>query len=203
MKTLEEQIAEMQDRLNKLENNLTEHSEEFEECCTTECDCGCDEPETNEDDGPEYDSAGFVYEDRVVDGQYRVRDEDQVKLKRGEVLTEPDEPSLDTVIDAPEPEEAKYTFTESDLIAFATKLTQRALTSVQESLENVDISNDDHVSLELDWNNTIQIEIDSERIKKDIMDEIESNVSLETTDVLDEISDILSDMEAEKTYPEK
>jgi len=26
-----------------------------------------------EDDGPEYDSAGFTYEDRVVDGQYQVR----------------------------------------------------------------------------------------------------------------------------------
>lgn len=190
MKTLEEQIAEMQDRLNKLENNLTEHSEEYEPCCVAECDCGCDEPETetNEDDGPEYDSAGFVYEDRVVDGQYRVRD---------------DEPSLDTVIDAPEPEERKFTFTESELIDFTTRLMQNTLASVQETLESTDISNDDHVSLELDWNNTIQIEIDSERIKKDIMDEIENNVSLETTDVLDEISDILSDMEAEKTYPEE
>ena len=53
MKTLEEQIAELQDRLNKLENNLTERSEEFEPCCVAECDCGCDEPETetNEDAG--------------------------------------------------------------------------------------------------------------------------------------------------------
>jgi SMC interacting uncharacterized protein involved in chromosome segregation len=33
MKTLEEQIAELQDRLNKLENNLTERSEEYEQCC--------------------------------------------------------------------------------------------------------------------------------------------------------------------------
>ena len=199
MKTLEEQIAELQDRLNKLENNLTERSEEFEPCCVAECDCGCDEPETetNEDDGPEYDSAGFTYEDRVVDGQYRVRDEDQVKLKRGEVLTDPDEPSLDTVIDAPEPEEAKYTFTESDLIAFATKLTQRALTSVQESLENVDISNDDHVSLELDWDNRIQIELNSEGIKKDIIDEIEDNISLHESDVVDEIESIMNEIRQE------
>ena len=25
----------------------------------------------NDDEGPEYDGAGFVYEDRVVDGEYR------------------------------------------------------------------------------------------------------------------------------------
>jgi hypothetical protein len=180
MKTLEEQIAELQDRLNKLENNLTERSEEYEQCCEYECGCGCDEPETEIE--PELE---------------------QVILRRGEVLrqggvlTEPDEPSLDTVIDAPEPEEAKYTFTESDLIAFATKLTQRALTSVQESLENVDISNDDHVSLELDWNNTIQIELNSEGIKKDIIDEIEDNISLRESDVVDEIESIMNEIRRE------
>lgn len=159
MKTLEEQIAEMQERLNKLENNLTERSEEYEPCCVAECDCGCEEPETE--------------------------------------TTEDDEPSLDTVIDAPEPEEAKYTFTESDLIAFATKLTERAINSVKESLENVDISNDDHVSLELDWNNTIQIELDEERIKKDIIDEIEDNISLRRDDVVDEIEGIMNEIRQE------
>ena len=174
MKTVEEQIAELQDRLNKLENNLTERSEEYELCCVDECGCGCDEPETEIE--PELE---------------------QVILRRGEVLTEPDESSLDTVIDAPEPEEAKYTFTESDLIAFATKLTQRALTSVQESLENVDISNDDHVSLELDWDNRIQIELDSERIKKDIIDEIEDNISIRESDVVDEIESIMNEIRRE------
>ena len=68
MKTLEEQIAELQDRLNKLENNLTERSEEFEPCCEYECGCGCDEPETEIE--PELE---------------------QVILRRGEVLTEDDE----------------------------------------------------------------------------------------------------------------
>jgi SMC interacting uncharacterized protein involved in chromosome segregation len=68
MKTLEEQIAELQDRLNKLENNLTERSEEYEQCCEYECECGCDEPETEIE--PELE---------------------QVILRRGEVLTEDDE----------------------------------------------------------------------------------------------------------------
>ena len=68
MKTLEEQIAELQDRLNKLENNLTERSEEYEQCCEYECGCGCDEPETEIE--PELE---------------------QVILRRGEVLTEDDE----------------------------------------------------------------------------------------------------------------
>ena len=183
LEALEQQLAEMHNRLNQLENNLTERSE-FEPCCVAECDCGCDEPETEvNDDGPEYDSAGFTYEDRVVDGQYRVRDEDQVILRRGEVVLEP--------------EEAKYTFTESDLIAFATKLTQRALDSVEESLENADISNDDHVSLELNWNNTIEVELDSERIKKDIMNEIKDNISLDESDVVDEIESIMNEIRHE------
>jgi len=30
------------------------------------------ENESNEDDGPEYDSAGFTEDDRIVNGQYRV-----------------------------------------------------------------------------------------------------------------------------------
>ena len=67
MKTLEEQLAEVLERLNKLENNLTEHSE-FEPCCY-ECDCGCSESETeiNEDAGPEFDGAGFSIDDREPD----------------------------------------------------------------------------------------------------------------------------------------
>jgi hypothetical protein len=183
MKTLEEQIKEMQDRLNKLENNLTERSEEFEPCCIAECDCGCDEPETEvNDDGPEYDSAGFTYEDRVVDGQYRVRD---------------NEPSLDTVIDAPEPEECKYTFTESELIKFTKELIQRSLDNIKDILDNVTINDDDHVSLELGWDNQIQIDLDGERIKREIMDEIEDGVSFNDSDILDEISNVLSDMESE------
>jgi hypothetical protein len=106
-----------------------------------------------------------------------------------------------TIQAEPEPEldrnEPKYTFTESDLIAFATKLTERALSSVKESIENVDISNDDHVSLELNWNNTIEIELDEERIKKDITDEIESNVSLDVSDVVDEIESIMNEIRQE------
>ena len=69
MKTLEEQIAELQDRLNKLENNLTERSEEYEPCCVDECDCGGDE---------------------YVEGINE--DVEKVILTRGEVLTEDDEP---------------------------------------------------------------------------------------------------------------
>ena len=69
MKTLEEQIAELQDRLNKLENNLTERSEEYELCCVGDCGCGCEEPETETNE-----------------------DVEKVILTRGEVLTEDDEP---------------------------------------------------------------------------------------------------------------
>lgn len=197
MKTLEEQIKEVLERLDNIENNLTDRSE-FEPCCVAECGCGCDESpvETEDevgggmrhcgddyyDDGPEYDSAGFTYEDRVVDGQYRVRD---------------NEPSLDTVIDAPKPEERKFTFTESELITFTKLLIQRSLDNTKDILDDITISDDDHVSLELGWDNQIQIELDGERIKREILDEIEGGVSFNDADIATEISDVLSDMGSE------
>jgi hypothetical protein len=160
MKTVLEQLIEVNEKLSLIEKAVFgDNSEEFTPCCSSECDCGCVEPETE--------------------------------------TNEDDEPNLDTVIDTPERNEPKYTFTESDLITFATKLTERALNSVKESLENVDISNDDHVSLELDWNNTIQIELDEERIKKDIMDEVEGNISLCESDVVDEIESIMNEIRHE------
>ncbi len=175
-----EQLKAMEDRVAKLENNLTERSEEFEPCCVEECDCGCVESETEvNDDGPEYDSAGFTYEDRVVAGQYRVRD---------------NEPSLDTVIDAPKPEERKFTFTESELIYFTKTLIQRSLDNTKDILDDITISDDDHVSLELGWDNQIQIELDGERIKREILDEIEGGVSFNDADIANEISEVLSEM---------
>ena len=56
-------------------------SDELGPCCYgTNCSCegsiptDCDEFYDGEDIGPEYDGAGFTYEDRVVNGQYRVID---------------------------------------------------------------------------------------------------------------------------------
>lgn len=158
MKTLEEQIAEMQDRLNKLENNLTEHSEEYEPCCVAECDCGCDEPETE------------------------IKSEtEQVKLTRGEILTEDNK--LEQTI----------TFTKKELIEFVVMLTKRALVFAKEAVTDTSLDTDDLVSLELNtWsNNTIEIELDKDTLVDNICNNINDSVMLDDDSVEDEIGDVL------------
>ena len=61
-------------------------------------------------------------------------------------------------------------------------------------MDDITISDDDHVSLELGWDNQIQIELDGERIKREILDEIEGGVSFNDADIANEISEVLSEM---------
>ena len=174
MKTLEEQIAELQDRLNKLENNLTERSEEYEPCCVGDCGCGCDEPEieTNEDvvkiertkftiqaedNGPEFDSAGFSEADRE-----------------------------------PDPEQT-ISFNREELITLAAKLMERALKAAKEAVADTEFDVDSLVSLELNtWSgNTIEVELDKDTIVDNICSEISDTICLDNDSVEDELHDIL------------
>lgn len=66
MKTVLEQLMELNGKLAELEKAIMGTSTDEVEC-NEHCGCGCDEPlvET-EDEGPEFDSAGFSEADRVV-----------------------------------------------------------------------------------------------------------------------------------------
>ena len=66
MKTVLEQLMELNGKLAELEKAIMGTSTDEVEC-DGHCGCGCDEPlvET-EDEGPEFDSAGFSEADRVV-----------------------------------------------------------------------------------------------------------------------------------------
>jgi len=58
--------------LNKVNLANTSLVEQIRDKIRDEIDITVYENESNEDDGPEYDSAGFTEDDRIVNGQYRV-----------------------------------------------------------------------------------------------------------------------------------
>ena len=193
MKDLFEQLEEMSAKLADLKAFAEANaSSEFEPCCNGECNC--------EDTGPEYDGAGFTYDDRVVNGQYRVREEDVEKiiLRRGEVIEAPEDE------DETDPHELAaqaqtIVFTRSELIDFATKLTERVITAAKEAVTDTSIDTDDLVSLELNaWNgNTIDIELDKDKLVECIHSEIDDAINVDSDSIEDEITDILSEMYSE------
>ena len=193
MKDLFEQLEEMSAKLADLKAFAEANaSSEFEPCCNGECNC--------EDTGPEYDGAGFTYDDRVVNDQYRVREEDVEKiiLRRGEVIEAPEDE------DETDPHELAaqaqtIVFTRSELIDFATKLTERIITSAKEAVTDTSIDTDDLVSLELNaWNgNTIDIELDKDKLVECIHSEIDDAINVDSDSIEDEITDILSEMYSE------
>jgi len=170
MKTVLEQLMEVNEKLAAIEKLVYgDNSDEFTPCCTTtECGCGCDEPLVEvEDNGPEYDGAGFSEADR-------------------EPEPEPEPES------EPEPEPV-IIFTKEELITLAAKLMERAIKAAKEAVSDTNLDADDLVSLELNtWNgNAIEIELDKDAIVDSICSEISDTIYLDNDSVEDELHDIL------------
>jgi len=192
MKTVLEQLMEINAKLAELETAIMGVStSEFEPCCDGECGC------SSEDDEPEYDGAGFTYDDRVVNGQYRVREEDveKVILRRGEVVEAPEDE------DETDPHELAaqaqtIVFTRAELIDFATKLTERVITSAKEAVTDTSIDTDDLVPLELNaWSgNTIDIELDKDNLVECIHSEIDDAIDTDEDTIDDEVTAVLGEM---------
>ena len=140
--------------------------------CDGHCGCGCDELPV-EDDGPEFDSAGFNEADRVVDSQYVVTEDDKYV---GHVH-----------------------LTKVELIDFATRLTERVIDSVKKAVTDMELNADDLVTLELNnWSNTIEVELDNSTLANNVNSEIEDAVNLDPDSISDEIDDIFGDMYLER-----
>ena len=171
MKTVLEQLMELNEKLAKLEKEIMSvNTDEVE--CDGHCGCGCDESPV-EDDGPEFDSAGFSEADRVVDSQY--------------VVTE-DEKYVGHVH-----------LTRVELIDFSTRLTERVLDSVKKAVTDMELNADDLVTLELNgWSNTIEVELDNNTLANNVNSEIEDAVNLDADSISDEIDDIFGDMYLER-----
>ena len=179
MKTVLEQLMEIQDQLDSLKMhwvNTESFKTEPDPVCDgySGCGCGCDEsPVEVEDEGPEFDSAGFSKEDRVVDGQYMVTEDNKYV---GHVH-----------------------LTKAELIDFATRLTERVIASVKEAISNTDLNKDDLVEIGLNsWSNVIEVELDKDTLTNNINSEIEDTINLDPDSISDEIDDIFGDMYLER-----
>ena len=172
MKTVLEQLMELNEKLAELEKAVMGTTADEVEC-DGHCGCGCDEPPV-EDNGPEFDSAGFSEADRVEDSQY--------------VVTE-DEKYVGHVH-----------LTRVELIDFATRLTERVIESVKKAVTNTSLDADDLITLELNtWNgNAIEMELDKDTLANNINSEIEDAVNLDADSISDEIDDIFGDMYLER-----
>jgi hypothetical protein len=171
MKTVLEQLMELKDKISAIEIAVCGETI----CDDGACGCGCDEsPVEVEDEGPEIDSAGFSKEDRVIDGQYMVTEDNKYA---GHVH-----------------------LTRAEMIDFATRLTERVIASVKEAVSNTDLNVDDLVTLELNsWtNNTIEMELDKDTLTNNINSEIEDTINLDPDSISDEIDDIFGDMYLER-----
>jgi hypothetical protein len=171
-----EQTEEFFNQLVKLQEQIDSLKQEAypETDCDGACECGCDEsPVEVEDEGPEFDSAGFSEADRVEDSQY--------------VVTE-DEKYVGHVH-----------LTRVELIDFATRLTERVIDSVKKAVTDMDLNADDLVTLELNsWSNTIEVELDNNTLANNVNSEIEDAVNLDADSISDEIDDIFGDMYLER-----
>lgn len=176
-----EQTEEFFNQLVKLQEQIDSLKQEAypETDCDGHCGCGCDEsPVEVEDEGPEFDSAGFSEADRTPDSQYMV-------------TTDID--PQDTIVRA-----QTITFTYDELIDFATRLTRRAVDACKEAVELTTFDDSDICEVSLNWDKQIEVEIDNNRIHKDVIDEIESTINFDESSIDDEVRDVLGDMHLDR-----
>jgi hypothetical protein len=117
-----------------------------------------------EDEGPEFDGAGFSEADRVISGQY---------MNVG----------AETAV-----------FTREELITFAAKLMERTVQACKEAVSDTDFEADYICSLELNYNNQIEVEIDNGVIRDAVSSEIDNTIELDNDSVEVEVDNILRDM---------
>ena len=133
------------------------------------------------------------------DGECECYTEEKVILRRGEVVEAPEdvEPEVDPYVAAAEAQ--MIVFTRAELIDFATRLTARVIISAKEAVTDTSIDADDLVSLELNtWNsNTIDIELDKDKLVESIHSEIDDAINIDGDSIEDEITDILGEMYSE------
>ena len=172
-----EQAAEFFNQLVKLQEQIDSLKQEAypsEAECDGVCGCGCDEsPVEVEDEGPEFDSAGFSEADRIEDSQYVVTEDDKYA---GHVH-----------------------LTRAEMIDFATRLTERVIESIKKAVTDMELNADDLVTLELNnWSNVIEVELDNNTLSNNVNSEIEDAINLDPDSISDEIDDIFGDMYLER-----
>lgn len=129
------------------------------------------------------------------DGECECYTEETITLRRGEVVEAPeDEAEIDPHELAAQAQ--TIVFTRAELIEFATKLTERVITSAKEAVTDTSIDTDDLVSLELNaWSgNTIDIELDKDKLVECIHSEIDDAIDTDEDSIDDEVTAVLGEM---------
>jgi hypothetical protein len=127
------------------------------------------------------------------DGECECYTEEKVILRRGEVITAPED-EAEIVSHELATQAQVIVFTRDELIDFATKLTERVVTAAKEAVTDTSIDADDLVSLELAWNNTIDIELDKDKLVESIHSEIDDAIDTDEDAVEDEVNAVLGEM---------
>ena len=97
------------------------------------------------------------------------------------------------------PEQADtVVFTKEELIIFAAKLMERTVQTCKEAVSDTEFEADYICSLELSYDNQIQVEIDNRIIRDAVSDEIDNTIELDNDSVEVEVDNILRDMLNEK-----
>ena len=129
------------------------------------------------------------------DGECECYTEETVTLRRGEVVEAPEDE------DETDPHELAaqaqtIVFTRAELLNFATKLTERVVTAAKEAVTDTSIDTDDLVSLELNaWSgNTIDIELDKDKLVECIHSEIDDAIDTDEDTIDDEVTAVLGEM---------
>ncbi len=148
MKTVMEQLMEIQDQVDSLKIHLVNtesfkaQSTEFTPCCDDGCGC-----------------------------------KDQVTLTNRTVV--------------------KRTFTEEQVIEIAMELMSRTIVACKEAITNAYLDDDNLVSLELNYNNQIEINVDDNAIKEAFSNEIDDFICVNADSVAAEVDNIIEHLSIE------
>ena len=128
-------------------------------------------------------------------GECECYTEEKVILRRGEVIEAPED-EAEIVSHELATQAQVIVFTRDELLEFATKLTERVVTAAKEAVTDTSIDADGLVSLELNaWSgNTIDIELDKDKLVESIHSEIDDAIDTDEDAVEDEVNAILGEM---------
>ena len=150
MKTVMEQLMEIQDQIDSMKMHLTNtesfkaQSTEYTTCCSGVCTC---------------DS------------------KDQVTLTNRTVV--------------------ERTFTEEQVVEIAMELMSRTIVACKEAITNAYLDDDNLVSLELNYNNQIEINVDDNAIKEAFSNEIDDFICVDADSVAAEVDNIIEHLSIE------
>jgi hypothetical protein len=93
-----------------------------------------------------------------------------------------------------ETDEKIFVFTTKELIKFTRTIQQRTLNTALEGIPASSVDIEDYITLDLNYNNQIDIEVDEEGIYKEIQNNVKDVIEDNDDDVMDEALDVLKNL---------